>query len=135
LISFKLYYRKITPNAKEYLIAYLARLGNSPASLEEYSEFKLFLELLHRFGADFNFKNKSGVAPILYLLRDRDFANAGYLEELIEYGVDVNNAEDNNGSSPLFEAIYSNDNIVRIFLTIIFNLFRSSTNLFHLKSS
>jgi len=107
-------YRIYTPNARTYLVDYVARLGNDHEALKSYSTFKLSLELLYRFGADFNLKNSKGVAPVLYLLRDRDKANPGYLDDIMDYGVDVNNAEDNEGSTPFLEAVYAIDKIVKL---------------------
>lgn len=104
----------MTPIAKTCLLSFLTSKGTDAKALESYSEFRLFVELLHRFGANFNHKNKKGVSPILYLLRDRDLANAGFLDDLIAYGADVNQAEDNEGSTPFLEAIYAYDTIVNI---------------------
>jgi len=45
-------------------------------------------------------------------LRDKDLANAGFLDDIMDYGVDVNEAEDNAGSTPFLEAIYAIDKVI-----------------------
>ncbi len=108
----------MTPEARRELVDYLSKPSNDNATVEKYSDFRLFLELYHRYGADFNFRNKHGVSPVLYLLKDRDLANAGFLDEMIAYGADVNQPEDNSGTTPFLEAIYAYDVNVKIILTL-----------------
>jgi len=99
----------MTPEARRALVDSLSKPSNDSATIDKYSDFRLFLELYHRYGADFNFRNKHGVSPVLYLLKDRDLANAGFLDEMIAYGADVNQPEDNSGTTPFLEAIYAYD--------------------------
>lgn len=95
-------------------MAYLAKSGSKDQeTLEKYSQFKLMLELFSRFGADFNLKNPKGVTPVLHLLRERNPTNGDFLDDMVDCGVDIKNASDNDGSTPFFEAIQTLDKIVR----------------------
>lgn len=102
----------MTPKARELLVDAVVAKGGDRGLLQVYSNFRVMLELFHRYGADFNHRNKKGVSPVLTLLRDRDIANLGFLDDLISYGADVNLSEDNNSNTPLLEAIYAYDNDV-----------------------
>lgn len=100
----------MTPNAKQFLVDYLINHhGLEADALSKYSDFKLFLEIYHRFGANFNYRNLTGTTPILHLLKTRDQKNADFLMDLIFYGADIHQARDNDGSTPFLEAIYAND--------------------------
>lgn len=100
----------MTPVAKQFLVDYLINHHGLKADvLSKYSDFKLFLEVYHRFGADFNYRNKYGTTPILHLLKTRDNKNSEFLMDLIFYGADVHQARDNEGSTPFLEASYAND--------------------------
>ena len=104
--------RVMTPNAKEFLIDTVAAFGIDRATLKMSSDFKILLELFVKYGVDVNHRNKKGVSPMLCLLRDRDLANAGFLDDLIAFGAEVNQPEDDSGSTPFLEAIYAYDKIV-----------------------
>lgn len=99
----------MTPTAKKYFIDYLTTCGANHETLEKYSDFRLFAELLSKFKANFNYRNKKGIAPILYLLRDQDSKNADFLDDLVAYGANPAIAQDEEGSTPFLEAIYAND--------------------------
>ena len=102
----------MTPQARQELITFLSTLGTQESELRTFSEFRLYCHLLACYGANFKVRNDKDVSLALYLIRDRDLANAGYLDELVYYGADVHTPDD-QGSTPLLESMYAKDGFVR----------------------
>jgi len=86
------------------MVNFFVSQGLPKNKVDKFSDFRIFLQLYSQYGADFLVVNKKQVGPALHLIRDSDFANLGFFDDLIEYQCDIHYA-DKKGITPFLEAL------------------------------